>query len=175
MCGRITKKMDLKFCPSCGGDTLLRTSTSTNGNGEVTVHLKKNMQWTNRGTKVNSLLSNIHRHFSYANGFSFRYRNQRGWVLPPHYLPHPPSFEAIKKNMSTQQNIARNAKKISWIQIICPRSCLMVLAVGTAGVSGLEDGVQDALVVGGDEVRMPFDDVKSILMKGVWRIIFIMC
>lgn len=49
---RITKKMDLKFCPACGGDTLLRTSTSTSANGEVRIHLKKNMQWTNRGTKV---------------------------------------------------------------------------------------------------------------------------
>lgn len=44
--------MDLKFCPACGGNTLLRTSTSTNANGEVRIHLKKNMQWTNRGTKV---------------------------------------------------------------------------------------------------------------------------
>lgn len=49
---RTTKKMHLKFCPACGGDTLLRTSTSTSANGEVKVHLKKNMQWTNRGTKV---------------------------------------------------------------------------------------------------------------------------
>ena len=74
---RITKKMDLKFCPSCGGDTLLRTSTSTNGNGEVTVHLKKNMQWTNRGTKV-PLPHKTHHHLSDTNGCSFRYRNQRG-------------------------------------------------------------------------------------------------
>jgi RNA-binding protein NOB1 len=48
----ITKKMDLKFCPACGGNTLLRTSTSTSAKGEVRIHLKKNMQWTNRGTKV---------------------------------------------------------------------------------------------------------------------------
>jgi Nin one binding (NOB1) Zn-ribbon like len=48
----VTKKMDLKFCPRCGGDTLLRTSISTNADGEVKIHLKKNMQWTNRGTKV---------------------------------------------------------------------------------------------------------------------------
>jgi hypothetical protein len=48
----VTKNMALKFCPSCGGNTLLRTSTSTNANGEVQIHLKKNMQWTNRGTKV---------------------------------------------------------------------------------------------------------------------------
>ena len=26
--------MDMKFCPGCGGDTLLRTSASTNANGE---------------------------------------------------------------------------------------------------------------------------------------------
>jgi len=38
---------------------------------------------------------------------------------------------------------------------------MAVLAVGTAGVSGLEDGVPDALVVGEDEVRMPFDDIKK--------------
>jgi len=49
---RTTKKMHLKFCPACGGETLLRTSTSTSANGEVKIHLKKNMQWTNRGTKV---------------------------------------------------------------------------------------------------------------------------
>src|SRR5947207_14362209 len=47
-----TKKMDVKFCPSCGGNTLLRTSISTSGTGEVKIHLKKSMQWTNRGTKV---------------------------------------------------------------------------------------------------------------------------
>jgi len=44
--------MELKFCPSCGGDTLMRASATTNSNGEFKVHLKKNMQWTNRGTKV---------------------------------------------------------------------------------------------------------------------------
>jgi RNA-binding protein NOB1 len=51
-CFNTTKKMELKFCPFCGGDTLLRASTSTNANGQVQIHLKKNMQWTNRGTKV---------------------------------------------------------------------------------------------------------------------------
>jgi rRNA maturation endonuclease Nob1 len=51
-CFKTTKNMELKFCPSCGGNTLLRTSTSTSASGEVTLHLKKSMQWTNRGTKV---------------------------------------------------------------------------------------------------------------------------
>jgi hypothetical protein len=33
------------------------------------------------------------------------------------------------------------------------------------GVSGLEDGVQDELVVEGDVVRMLFDDGKCILFE----------
>jgi len=54
-CFEITKKMDLKFCPRCGGNTLLRTSSTTTSNGEVKIHLKKNMEWTNRGTVVRIL------------------------------------------------------------------------------------------------------------------------
>lgn len=49
-CFKITRKQNQKFCPSCGGATLLRTSVSTDKNGAMKVHLKKTMQWSNRGT-----------------------------------------------------------------------------------------------------------------------------
>lgn len=49
-CFKVTRKMDLKFCPSCGGATLMRTSVSTDSKGAMKVHLKRNMQWNNRGT-----------------------------------------------------------------------------------------------------------------------------
>ncbi len=48
--------MSKKFCPSCGGATLLRASVSvsTPSNGQpstMKVHLKKGFQYRNRGTK----------------------------------------------------------------------------------------------------------------------------
>jgi RNA-binding protein NOB1 len=48
--------MSKKFCPSCGNATLLRASVSvttpTNGSAPtMKVHLKKNFQYRNRGTK----------------------------------------------------------------------------------------------------------------------------
>lgn len=48
-CFKITKDMSKQFCPSCGKDTLLRTSCSTDKDGNFKVHLKKNMQWNTRG------------------------------------------------------------------------------------------------------------------------------
>jgi RNA-binding protein NOB1 len=48
-CFKVTKDMTKQFCPSCGGSTLMRASCSTNSNGEFKVHLKKTMQWNNRG------------------------------------------------------------------------------------------------------------------------------
>lgn len=55
-CFKICKDSERKFCPHCGNPTLLRTSvTSTapdaKGNSGVQVHLKKNFQYKNRGTK----------------------------------------------------------------------------------------------------------------------------
>lgn len=44
--------MEKKFCPNCGNATLIRTSTSTDVNGNVTYYLKKNFQYNLRGTKV---------------------------------------------------------------------------------------------------------------------------
>jgi RNA-binding protein NOB1 len=43
--------MDKKFCPSCGNNTLLRTSTSTDMQGNVRYYMKKNKQFNLRGTK----------------------------------------------------------------------------------------------------------------------------
>lgn len=48
-CFTTTKDMTRQFCKKCGGATLLRTSCSTDANGNFKIHLKKNMQWNNRG------------------------------------------------------------------------------------------------------------------------------
>ncbi|RAH48500.1 rRNA-binding endoribonuclease [Aspergillus brunneoviolaceus CBS 621.78] len=48
-CFSTTKDMNKQFCPRCGKDTLTRVSCTTNSNGQFTMHLKKNMQWNNRG------------------------------------------------------------------------------------------------------------------------------
>ncbi|CAM1507749.1 Fc.00g045970.m01.CDS01 [Cosmosporella sp. VM-42] len=48
-CFTISKDMNRQFCPSCGQPTLIRTSCSTDANGNFKVHLKKNFQWNNRG------------------------------------------------------------------------------------------------------------------------------
>ena len=48
---RICKDNERKFCPSCGNPTLLRASVSTDAKGDnMTVHLKSNYQYRNRGT-----------------------------------------------------------------------------------------------------------------------------
>jgi RNA-binding protein NOB1 len=48
-CFNITKDMSKQFCSRCGKSTLLRTSCSTDKDGNFKVHLKKNMQWNTRG------------------------------------------------------------------------------------------------------------------------------
>jgi RNA-binding protein NOB1 len=48
-CFFITRDMNKQFCARCGKPTLLRTSCSTDKDGNFKVHLKKNMQWNNRG------------------------------------------------------------------------------------------------------------------------------
>ncbi len=48
-CFNITKDMSKQFCSRCGKPTLLRTSCSTDKDGNFRVHLKKNMQWSTRG------------------------------------------------------------------------------------------------------------------------------
>jgi RNA-binding protein NOB1 len=48
-CFNITKDMSKQFCSRCGKPTLLRTSCSTDKDGNFKVHLKKNMQWNTRG------------------------------------------------------------------------------------------------------------------------------
>ncbi|KAE9364434.1 D-site 20S pre-rRNA nuclease [Stipitochalara longipes BDJ] len=48
-CFYITKDMSKQFCARCGKPTLLRTSCSTDKDGNFKVHLKKNMQWNTRG------------------------------------------------------------------------------------------------------------------------------
>ncbi|KAL0635992.1 20S-pre-rRNA D-site endonuclease nob1 [Maublancomyces gigas] len=48
-CFKICRDMQKQFCPSCGGATLLRAACSTDSTGVFSVHLKRNMQWNNRG------------------------------------------------------------------------------------------------------------------------------
>ncbi|KAF2841250.1 D-site 20S pre-rRNA nuclease [Patellaria atrata CBS 101060] len=48
-CFSTTKEMNKQFCPRCGKPTLTRVACSTDQNGEFKLHLKKNMQWNNRG------------------------------------------------------------------------------------------------------------------------------
>ncbi|KAJ5104719.1 20S-pre-rRNA D-site endonuclease nob1 [Penicillium alfredii] len=50
-CFFTTKEMSKDFCPRCGNDTLTRVSCTTTANGQFTMHLKKNMQWNNRGNR----------------------------------------------------------------------------------------------------------------------------
>ena len=49
-CFKTTRTMSAKFCPSCGGATLLRTSVSTDAKGQTKLHLKRNFQYKTRGT-----------------------------------------------------------------------------------------------------------------------------
>lgn len=51
-CYAITKQMEKKFCPMCGGANLIRTSFSVDPEtGKVTYYLKKNFKYRLRGTK----------------------------------------------------------------------------------------------------------------------------
>jgi len=50
-CYKITKDMEKVFCPSCGNNTLIRTSYSIGKDGDLVLYLKKNFQYNNRGTQ----------------------------------------------------------------------------------------------------------------------------
>jgi RNA-binding protein NOB1 len=50
-CFKQCRDLSKQFCPHCGGQTLTRVSCSTNAKGEFKIHLKKNMQWNNRGNR----------------------------------------------------------------------------------------------------------------------------
>lgn len=59
-CFKTTRDMEKRFCPSCGQPTLMRAScTVDDRTGQLTVHLKKNFQWNNRGN-VYSVPKPIH-------------------------------------------------------------------------------------------------------------------
>lgn len=48
-CFQVSKNMTKEFCEFCGKPTLLRTVCTTNKDGKLKLHLKKNMQWNTRG------------------------------------------------------------------------------------------------------------------------------
>ncbi|KXT04912.1 hypothetical protein AC578_3492 [Pseudocercospora eumusae] len=50
-CFNVSKDLSKQFCPRCGQPSLTRVSCSTDANGQFKLHLKKNMQWNNRGNK----------------------------------------------------------------------------------------------------------------------------
>lgn len=50
-CYATTKEMERKFCPKCGGATLLRTSYSIDTQGQMTLYLRADFQYNNRGTQ----------------------------------------------------------------------------------------------------------------------------
>ncbi|KAL2915440.1 20S-pre-rRNA D-site endonuclease nob1 [Polyrhizophydium stewartii] len=50
-CYKSTNDMTKRFCPSCGNNTLLRTSVGIDANGQITYFLKKNFQYNLRGTR----------------------------------------------------------------------------------------------------------------------------
>lgn len=74
-CFNITRDMTRQFCARCGKPTLLRTSCSTDKDGNVKVHLKKNMQWNNRGN-VYSVPKPV---AGTANGKNIRGGGKGGW------------------------------------------------------------------------------------------------
>jgi RNA-binding protein NOB1 len=49
-CFKITTDLSKVFCFSCGNNTLLRTSCSIDSNGNISLFLKKNFQYKNRGS-----------------------------------------------------------------------------------------------------------------------------
>lgn len=48
-CFLTTRDMSKQFCPRCGKPTFTRVTCTTKENGQVIMHLKKNMQWNKRG------------------------------------------------------------------------------------------------------------------------------
>ncbi|QSZ32896.1 hypothetical protein DSL72_002477 [Monilinia vaccinii-corymbosi] len=74
-CFNITRDMTKQFCGRCGKPTLLRTSCSTDKDGNVKVHLKKNMQWNNRGN-VYSIPKPV---AGTANGKNIKGGGKGGW------------------------------------------------------------------------------------------------
>ncbi|MCJ1324366.1 Nin1 binding protein [Thelotrema lepadinum] len=50
-CFATTKDQTRQFCPRCGKPTLTRVTATTNASGKTQLHLKKNMQWNNRGNR----------------------------------------------------------------------------------------------------------------------------
>ncbi|KAI8899788.1 Nin one binding Zn-ribbon like-domain-containing protein [Globomyces pollinis-pini] len=61
-CFKTTHLMDKVFCPSCGNNTLIRTSCGIDSNGIMTLYLKKKFQYRNRGTVYSIPMTKSGRH-----------------------------------------------------------------------------------------------------------------
>lgn len=73
-CFNVSKDLSKQFCPRCGQPSLTRVSCSTDANGQFKLHLKKNMQWNNRGNRF-SVPKPVH---GSANGRS-QGGGKQGW------------------------------------------------------------------------------------------------
>ncbi|KAI6780069.1 20S-pre-rRNA D-site endonuclease-like protein [Emericellopsis cladophorae] len=74
-CFKTTRDMERRFCPTCGQPTLTRVAcTVDDRTGQVTLHLKKNFQWNNRGN-VFSVPKPVH---GTANGRAPRTKQNGG-------------------------------------------------------------------------------------------------
>ncbi|KAI1113311.1 Nin one binding Zn-ribbon like-domain-containing protein [Nemania sp. NC0429] len=73
-CFQVTRDTSKQFCPRCGQATLTRVSCATDQAGRVTVYLKKNYQWNNRGN-VYSVPKPVH---GSASGKAAKVKGQGG-------------------------------------------------------------------------------------------------
>ena len=53
-CYEIVKDMEKRFCPTCGRNTLIKTTYSIDQSGQMKIYLKKHFQYNNRGTIVSN-------------------------------------------------------------------------------------------------------------------------
>lgn len=74
-CFHVSKDLSKQFCPRCGQPSLTRVACSTNSQGEFHLHLKKNMQWNNRGNRF-SVPKPVH---GTANGKNHVGGGKQGW------------------------------------------------------------------------------------------------
>ncbi|KKF94099.1 20S-pre-rRNA D-site endonuclease nob1 [Ceratocystis platani] len=77
-CFATTKDMAKQFCPRCGQPTLIRTSCTTDANGNFKLFLKRNFQWNNRGN-VYSIPKPIHGSSNGKMPKNVSVGGQKGW------------------------------------------------------------------------------------------------
>ncbi len=97
-CYCTTKDMGKKFCPKCGGATLIRTSYSVDSLGQMTLYLRSDFQYNNHGTK-------------YSIPMPKGGRNSRDLMLREDQA----EFQRAVKNWEWQQNKAAKSASLDVI------------------------------------------------------------